>query len=112
MENKAENRNLLVDLDTGRIWVPKAETHLTPSEMRLLIVLRHREGRPIPLEILVTELNQDPTGCGGGNPRFHIFNLRRKLEHTQEHPVIITRPGIGYCLVPGKLYFIGGPLKM
>jgi|GEM_PF-1329666 len=109
---KDHDRNLLVNLDDGRIWVPKAETHLTPSEIRLLIVLRRRKGRPVPAEILVTELNRDPTGCGGGNPRFHISNLRRKLEHSQEHPVIITRPGIGYCLVPGRLHLIGGSVEM
>ncbi|MGE5544679.1 MAG: helix-turn-helix domain-containing protein [Bacillota bacterium] len=107
--SKDHNRNLLVDLDSGGIWVPKADTHLTSSEIRLLIILRRREGRPIPLEFLVTELNQDPTGSGGGNPRFHISNLRRKLEHTPERPVIVTRTGIGYCLVPGRLHFIGGP---
>jgi len=106
---KKENQiNLLVDLESGRIWVPKMGTHLTPSEIRLLRILYRREGRPTPVEFLIDELNRDPTGSGGGNPRYHIFNLRRKLEHTRDHPVILTRPGIGYCLVPGRVHFIGG----
>ncbi len=102
-----KDRILLVDLEKGEIWVRKAGIHLTSSEIRVLALLRRREGRPVPLEILITDLNKDPTGCGGGNPRFHISNLRRKLDHTEDSPVIITRPGIGYYLVPGALYFIG-----
>ncbi|MGI6514328.1 MAG: helix-turn-helix domain-containing protein [Syntrophomonadaceae bacterium] len=109
--NKDRELNLLVDLESGRIWVPKMGTHLTPSEIRLLAVLNRREGRPTPLEFLINELNRDPAGSGGGNPRYHIFNLRRKLEHTREQPVIITRPGIGYYLVPGRVHFIGGADK-
>ena len=110
MNNNCE-RNLLVDLDSGRIWIPKTGTRLTPSEIRLLSILSRREGRPTPVEYLIDELNRDPTGSGGGNPRYHIFNLRRKLEHTREHPVIINRPGIGYLLVPGRMRIIGGADK-
>lgn len=101
--NEKENRVLLVDMDRGVIWKIVAQNRLTPAERRLLTLLKRREGRPVSLEKLTAELDQDFTGCGGGNPRFHILHLRRKLGHSEEQPIIENRKGLGYYLVPGTL---------
>ncbi|WP_054696014.1 winged helix-turn-helix domain-containing protein [Syntrophomonas palmitatica] len=100
-------QEIMVDLERGEIWVKDNENRLTPAEMRLLALLCRREGRPITVEMLAQTLDSDPAGCGGGNPRFHITNLRRKLGHNPENPVIATRTGIGYYLVTGAVTFIG-----
>lgn len=98
---------MMVDLERGEIWVKDNDNRLTPAEMRLLAILYRREGRPITVEMLAEELDRDPAGCGGGNPRFHISNLRRKLGHSPDSPVIATRIGIGYYLVPGSIHVKG-----
>ncbi len=98
-------RQPLVDIERGEIWVRRAGIRLTPAEIRLLGVLKRREGRPVPLRILEAELDSDPAGAGGGSPRYHILNLRRKLGHSDEWPIITTYSGIGYALVPGALRF-------
>lgn len=101
--NERGNQELLVDNDRGVVWKIILDNHLIPAERRLLTLLKRREGRPVSLDMLIAELEQDFTGCGAGNPRFHILNLRRKLGHSEERPVIKTCKGIGYYLVPGTL---------
>lgn len=108
---KIESQELLIDIEKGEIWLSKAHYRLTPAERRILTELKRREGRPVPLHILAAELDRDPAGFGGGNPRFHILNLRRKLGHSEERPVIKTTKGGGYYLVPGSLSFIPYPTK-
>ena len=91
-----------VDLESGDIWVKSSEK-LTGAELRILNLLRRREGKPVTADMLADQV--DPLDFGCGNPRFHISNLRRKLGHSSEKQVIETRTGIGYCLVPGSLHF-------
>lgn len=100
---RPQGAEMMVDLERGEIWVKDNDNRLTSAEMRLLAILYRREGRPITVEMLAEELDRDPAGCGGGNPRFHISNLRRKLGHSPDRPVIATRTGIGYYLVPGSI---------
>jgi DNA-binding response OmpR family regulator len=97
-------KEMMVDMEWGDIWV-KSEEKLTGAELRILALLRRREGKPVTADMLAEQV--DPLDFGCGNPRFHIFNLRRKLGHSQEKAVIENRTGIGYCLVPGSLNFIG-----
>jgi DNA-binding response OmpR family regulator len=95
-------KETMVDLESGDIWVKSSEK-LTGAELRILNLLRRREGKPVTADMLADQV--DPLDFGCGNPRFHISNLRRKLGHSQEKQVIETRTGIGYCLVPGSLHF-------
>jgi DNA-binding response OmpR family regulator len=102
---KIESPALLVDIEKGEIWLSKAPHRLTPAERRVLTELKRWEGRPVPLHILAAELDRDPAGDGSGNPRYHILNLRRKLGHSTERPIIQTTNGGGYYLVSGALRF-------
>ena len=95
-------KETMVDLESGDIWVKSSEK-LTGAELRILNLLRRREGKPVTADMLADQV--DPLDFGCGNPRFHISNLRRKLDHSPERQVIETRTGIGYCLVPGSLHF-------
>jgi DNA-binding response OmpR family regulator len=103
-----ENRNLalLVDIEKGEIWRSQAQKRLTPAERRVLTLLKNREGRPVPPQVITLELDRDPAGDGGGSPRYHILNLRRKLGHSEDRPIIMTAIGGGYYLVYGALRFI------
>ncbi|HHV16894.1 MAG TPA: helix-turn-helix domain-containing protein [Gelria sp.] len=95
-------KEIMVDMERGDIWVKSGEK-LTGAELRILILLRRREGKPVTADMLADQV--DPLDFSCSNPRFHIFNLRRKLGHCQERQVIETLKGIGYCLVPGSLQF-------
>ena len=95
-------KETMVDLECGVIWVKSSEK-LTGAELRILNLLHRREGKPVTADMLADQV--DPLDFGCGNPRFHISNLRRKLGHSPEKQVIETRTGIGYCLVPGSLFF-------
>lgn len=104
-QNKRRVHNdIMVDMERGDIWV-KSNDKLTGAELRILTLLRRREGKPVTADMLADQV--DPLDFGCGNPRFHISNLRRKLYHNREHQVIETLTGIGYCLVPGSLQFTG-----
>lgn len=95
---------VMVDLDQGNIWHKTGE-RLTGAELRILALLFRREGRPVSADLLADQV--DPVDLGCCNPRFHISNLRRKLGHSDDRPVIATRIGIGYYLVLGSLQFTG-----
>jgi DNA-binding response OmpR family regulator len=95
-------KEIMVDMERGDIWVKSGEK-LAGAELRILILLRRREGKPVTADMLADQV--DPLDFGCSNPRFHIFNLRRKLGHCQERQVIETLKGIGYCLVPGSVQF-------
>lgn len=97
-------KEIMVDMERGDIWV-KNNDKLTGAELRILTLLRRREGKPVTAEMLAEQV--DPLDFGCGNPRFHISNLRRKLGHCPERQVIETLNGIGYCLVAGSLSFTG-----
>lgn len=93
----------MVDLERGEIWY-KTDERLTGSELRILSLLFRREGRPVSADLLADQV--DPIEISCSNPRFHISNLRRKLGHSDYHPVIATRTCIGYYLVSGSIRFM------
>lgn len=100
--NRYIAKEIMVDMERGDIWVKSSEK-LTGAELRILILLRRREGKPVTADMLADQV--DPLDFSCSNPRFHIFNLRRKLGQCQERQVIETLKGIGYCLVPGAVQF-------
>lgn len=101
--NRSKPLDIMVDLERGELWY-KADERLTGAELRILGLLHRREGRPVAADLLADQV--DPVDLGCGNPRFHISNLRRKLGHYADRPVIATRTGIGYYLLPGVIRFI------
>jgi DNA-binding response OmpR family regulator len=50
---RAEHAGVVVDLDEHRVTVDGAEVRLTAVELRVLAVLVHWRGRPVPAETLV-----------------------------------------------------------
>lgn len=103
IKTRQKPKEIMVDLERGEIWY-KVDERLTGAELRILALLYRREGRPVSADLLADQV--DPIDISCSNPRFHISNLRRKLSHSDNYPVIATRTGIGYYLVPGSVRFI------
>jgi len=92
--------DLVVDLDSRRVFARGAEIHLTPLEYRLLTTLVRNVGKMLTHRFLLREV----WGAGYSEqthyPRMLIASLRRKIEDDPADPrYIITEQGVGYRLV-------------
>ena len=89
-----------IDLVEHRVTIGNRTATLTPSELRLLMLLAEEPGRPrsrheILEHLWHTEHVGDERACD-----VHISNLRRKLERDPARPVrLVTVRGVGYALV-------------
>jgi DNA-binding response OmpR family regulator len=93
---------LVLDCNTGDLWIAERHERLTPVEVRLLCYLISCPGRPVSAEELLRHVwRQDP---GTGDPvlvRVHMRNLRAKLEADPAAPsLLLTSPRQGYYLAP------------
>ena len=74
---------------------------LTPTEWRILAVLRARAGRTLTHQQLFDAVWAREYGNPQLYLRVHITNLRRKLEKNPANPrFIVTEPGVGYRFEP------------
>jgi DNA-binding response OmpR family regulator len=92
--------SLSLDLHRRRAVVRGEMVDLTPIEFALLRFLMARSGQVISAEQLLQEVwGYDTTAGSLAVVRWHICNLRRKLELDPVHPVYIhTLPRHGYVL--------------
>ena len=65
-----ENRNLalLVDIEKGEIWRSQAQKRLTPAERRVLTLLKNREGRPVPPQVITLDWTGTPPATAAAVP--------------------------------------------
>jgi PAS domain S-box-containing protein len=86
-----------IDLDRGRVVVEGRDVRLTPSELRLLVLLTDRPGTVVSRATIVEEVwNGRYTGCGR-RCEVHISKLRAKIERDPRRPRLIeTVRGVGY----------------
>lgn len=92
--------DLVVDVDSRRVFKKEVEVHLTPLEYRLLTTLVKNAGKVLTHRFLLREV----WGVGyleqTHYPRMLIASLRRKLEDDPAEPrYIFTEQGVGYRLV-------------
>jgi PAS domain S-box-containing protein len=87
--------NLRIDLDRGRVIVEGHEVHLTPSELRLLVLLTDQPGRTITRSMIVEALWNSSHGGSGRTCEVHISKLRGKLAGDR----IETVRGRGYRFI-------------
>ncbi len=92
--------DLMVDLDSRRVFLREVEVHLTPLEYRLLVTLVKNAGKVVTHRFLLREV------WGPGYleqihyPRMFIASLRRKIEDDPAEPrYVLTEQGVGYRLV-------------
>ena len=92
--------DLVVDLDSRRVFVRDTEVHLTPLEYRLLTSLVKNAGKVLTHRFLLREVWGPGYLEQTHYPRMFIASLRRKIEDDPAEPrYILTEQGVGYRLV-------------
>ena len=91
-----------VDLAAKRVTLETGEDiRLTPTEWHLLEVLIRHPGKLMSQRQLLTEVWGPGYETAGGNLRFYMGQLRRKLEPDPARPKhLLTEPGMGYRFEP------------
>jgi two-component system KDP operon response regulator KdpE len=91
-----------VDLSAKRVTLESGEdVRLTPTEWHLLEVLIRHPGKLMSQRQLLTEVWGPGYENAGGNLRFYMGQLRRKLEADPGRPKhLLTEPGMGYRFEP------------
>lgn len=91
-----------VDLAAKRVTMKNGdEVRLTPTEWHLLEVLVRHPGKLMSQRQLLTEVWGPGYENAGGNLRFYMGQLRRKLEADPARPQHLrTEPGMGYRFEP------------
>jgi DNA-binding response OmpR family regulator len=90
---------LHVDLRSYEVSVEGKRVHLTPSELKVLVLLAREPERVFSRRAIMQHLWQsqfvgDERACD-----LHVSNLRRKIERDPEHPErLVTVRGAGYKL--------------
>jgi two-component system KDP operon response regulator KdpE len=88
-----------IDLVKRQVFVDGAETHLTPIEYKLLVVLIQHAGKVVTHNQLLREVWGQGYADESHYVRVYMAQLRRKLEADSAHPQhILTEPGVGYRL--------------
>jgi PAS domain S-box-containing protein len=89
-----------IDLDRSRVLVRGQPIRLTPSELRLLLLLTDQPGRIIS-RVTIMEALWDSRHVGSGRTsEVHISKLRSKIERDPRQPELIeTVRGHGYRFV-------------
>jgi two-component system, OmpR family, KDP operon response regulator KdpE len=74
---------------------------LTPTEWQLLEILARNSGRLVSHQQLLREVWGPAHQTGSNYLRFHLAQLRRKLEPEPSRPrYLVTEPGLGYRFKP------------
>ncbi|TDO54549.1 two-component system KDP operon response regulator KdpE [Kribbella sp. VKM Ac-2527] len=91
-----------VDLSAKRVTLEGGDDiRLTPTEWHLLEVLIRHPGKLMSQRQLLTEVWGPGYENAGGNLRFYMGQLRRKLEADPGRPKhLLTEPGMGYRFEP------------
>ena len=92
----------VVDLAAKRVTLENGEDiRLTPTEWHLLEVLVRNPGKLMSQRQLLIEVWGPGYETAGGNLRFYMGQLRRKLEPDPARPKhLLTEPGMGYRFEP------------
>ena len=90
---------LSVDLVKRRVVVAGEETHLSPTEYKLLVTLIKHAGMVCTQRQLVREVWGSHVVDDTQNLRVVVGQLRRKIEADSARPKLLqTEPGVGYRL--------------
>lgn len=94
------NGELVIDADRMTVTRQGKELDLTPTELRLLILLAENEGRVLTHRQILEKIWGSEYGDEVDYVKLFIYRLRRKLEVDPEHPrYILSERGIGYRFV-------------
>jgi len=91
--------DFVIDVPQHKVLVRGQETHLTPKQFDLLVVLAQHAGQVLTHRALLHAVwgtNADQSEY----LRVHIGQLRKKIETSEEPRYIVTEPWIGYRFYP------------
>jgi two-component system, OmpR family, KDP operon response regulator KdpE len=91
--------DFVIDVPQHKVLVRGQDTHLTPKQFDLLVVLAGHPGQVLTHRALL----QAVWGTNADQPeylRVHIGQLRKKIETSEEPRYIVTEPWIGYRFYP------------
>jgi DNA-binding winged helix-turn-helix (wHTH) protein len=90
---------LAIDLERQEVSIDGRSVRLTPSELRLLLLLAEQPGRPRTRREILRHLSGADHEGRERACDVHIANLRRKVERDPSRPErLITLRGLGYAL--------------
>jgi hypothetical protein len=90
---------LAIDLELQQVSIDGRAVRLTPSELRLLLLLAEQPGRPRSRREILRHLSGADRAGRERACDVHIANLRRKVERDPSRPErLITLRGVGYAL--------------
>jgi two-component system KDP operon response regulator KdpE len=96
-QNYIQVGDLRVDLQTKQVWRGEDRIALTPTELKLLIVLMKRAGEVVSSEDLVRDVWGPQYAGEVGHVRRYIWHLRNKIEPDPENPrYVYNERGFGY----------------
>ncbi|MCO5176236.1 MAG: response regulator transcription factor [Thermomicrobiales bacterium] len=89
-----------VDIASHQVVSSAAPIHLTPTELKLLVVLARNANKVVPHSILLTEVWGPEYRDEVDYLRTYVRYLRQKLEPDPTAPrYLVTTPGVGYQLM-------------
>jgi two-component system KDP operon response regulator KdpE len=91
--------DFVIDVPQHKVLVRGQETHLTPKQFDLLVVLAQHAGQVLTHRALLHAV----WGTNADQPeylRVHIGQLRKKIETSEDPRYIVTEPWIGYRFYP------------
>lgn len=98
-DNRLIVRDLVLEISSGQVTAGSRRLHLTPAEFDLLRYLMSHPGEIHSSQHLLEEVWGYPPGTSDASlVRWHVRNLRAKLELGDEPTYIRTVPRRGYIL--------------
>jgi PAS domain S-box-containing protein len=92
--------DIRIDLDRGRVLIAGQNVRLTPSELRLLVILTDQPGRTMSRATIMEALWDSSHTGSGRTCEVHISKLRSKIERDSNGPPRIeTVRGKGYRFI-------------
>jgi DNA-binding CsgD family transcriptional regulator/DNA-binding winged helix-turn-helix (wHTH) protein len=91
--------DFVIDVATHQAWVRGVETHLTPSEFKLLWILATQPRKLVKSSVLREMFWRNPT-ARVGSLRVLVGTLRSKIEEGRIPRYIITEHSLGYRFIP------------
>jgi two-component system KDP operon response regulator KdpE len=92
-----ENGTLKIDPANRQVMVRDSEVYLTPIEYKIVVFLAKHANKVVTHHQLLNEVWGPASPDQSNNLRFHIHQLRRKLEENPARPKwLVNESGVGY----------------
>jgi DNA-binding response OmpR family regulator len=101
-KNVLEARDLVLDVNTLKVFRAGQEIHLSQTEFRLLEMLVRHAGRVVTRSEILSKLWGEERGVTENTLDAFVRLLRKKVDRQAETSLIQTHRGFGYSINTGK----------